>query len=96
MRPISQKTRRILENDPRMKRCALAGVIPHLCSAKLEWHHALIYAGRQSDIPSTIISLCSNIHEKANRKDVKAAIDKIMFAQMSEEDFKKVPKLCRR
>lgn len=96
MRAISKKTKNILLDSPRMKFCALRGIIPHTCSPKIEWHHNLIYAGRQSDIPATILGICSNIHEKANRKDVKAALDKIMFAQMSEEDFKKLPKLCRR
>lgn len=96
MRPISQKTRQILDNDPRMKRCALARKIPHTCSQKLDWHHALIYAGRQSDIPNTIIAICSEIHRVADRKDVKKLLNEIMFAQMTEEDFKKLPKLCKK
>lgn len=93
MRAISQKTKRILSDSPRMRFCALQGIISHACSMKIEWHHNLIYAGRQSDIPNTILGICSEIHEKANRKDVRDALNKIMYAQMTEEDFKKLPKL---
>ena len=92
MRKISNKTREILLNDPRMKRCALRGIIEHTCSPKIDWHHNLIYASKQSDIPNTIIGICSEIHRIADRKDIKQALNKIMYAQMTEEDFKLIPK----
>jgi hypothetical protein len=96
MRPISPKTRKILENDPRMTKCALKGKIDHICSRKIDWHHNLIYAGRQSDIPNTILGICSNIHALADRREVKKMLDEIMHAQMTEEDYKLLPKLCRK
>lgn len=82
----------ILENDPRMKFCALKKYIPHLCSRKIEFHHNLIYQGRQSDIPNTIIALCSDIHAQEKRKDIKEVIDWIMINQMTEHDFSLIPK----
>lgn len=92
MRRLSKRTREILENDPRMKRCALVGIIDHICSPKIDFHHNLKYQGRQSDLPNTIIAICSEIHRKADRKDVKEALNKIMYAQMTDEDFKQLPK----
>lgn len=96
MRAISKKTRRKLEEDVRMKFCALRGIIPHECCPKIDWHHNLIYAGRQSDIPNTIIGICTNIHDKASRKDVKEALDRIMYSQMTEEDYKLLPRLIKK
>jgi hypothetical protein len=96
MRRLSAKTKHILGNDPRMKKCALRGIIEHYCSRKIDWHHNLIYGGRQSDIPNTILGICSEVHQVADRSDVKQALNKIMYEQMTEEDFKQLPKLCKR
>lgn len=93
MRAISQKTKKILSEDPRMRFCALQGIIPHACSQKIDWHHNLIYAGRQSDIPHTILGICSEVHKIADRSDVKKILNEIMYAQMTEEDFKLLPRL---
>ena len=87
MRKISKITISILEEDPRMKVCALAPHIPHTCSKKIDWHHNLIYAGKQSDIPETIIAICSEIHEQASNKQVKEILDWIMLNQMTPRNF---------
>ena len=92
MRKITRRTLRVLEKDPRMKICALAPHIPHTCSKKIEYHHNLIYAGKQSDIPNTIIALCSDIHEQANNKTVKELLDWMMINQMTDRDFSLLPK----
>lgn len=79
-----------------MTKCALRGIIPHTCSSKIDWHHNLVYAGRQSDIPNTIIAICSEIHSKADRRDVKKALNEIMHNQMTTEDYKLIPKYVRK
>lgn len=92
MRRLSKETREILENEPRMKACALINHIPHICSKKIDWHHNLIYAGKQSDIPNTILGICSDMHEIADWKDVKEILDWIMLNQMTQDDFEQVSK----
>ncbi len=77
----------VLQADPRMKVCALAPHIPHTCSKKIDWHHNLIYAGRQSDVPETIIAICSDIHEQANNKEVRELLDWIMLNMFNPYHF---------
>ena len=92
MRKITKGVIRILENDPRMKKCALAPYIPHNCSPKIEWHHNLIYGGKQSNIPETILGICSEIHRIADRKDIKERLDWIMLNQMTMRQFESLNK----
>ncbi len=92
MRKISKKTLGVLLDDKRMKTCQLRRYIPHVCSQKIEFHHNLIYGGKQSDIPNTIIALCSDIHAQEKRKDIKEVLDWIMINQMTERDFSLIPK----
>ena len=82
----------VLENSPRMKFCSLKPYIPHICSQKIEWHHNLIFGGRQSDIPETIISICEVIHNQARNSEVKERLDWIMLNQMKPEDIKAISK----
>lgn len=81
-----------MDNAPRMKVCCLIKHIPHTCSPKIDWHHNLIYAGKQSDIPNTILAICSDMHIEADISDVKEILDWIMLNQMTEQDFSLVPK----
>lgn len=92
MRKLSKVTVTILEADPRMKVCCLSPHVPHTCSKKIDWHHNLIYAGKQSDIPNTILAVCSEAHDQANNKEVKEVLDWIMLNQMTERDFSLLPK----
>lgn len=92
MRKISKGTATILENDPRMKVCALKGIIPHVCSMKLDWHHNLIFGGRQSDIPETILAICDFIHDMARKTEVKERLDWIMLNLMSDEQIRSISK----
>lgn len=90
MRKLSKPTKEILESDPRMKVCALKYYIPHTCSQKIDWHHNLIYAGRQSNLPNTILGICSDIHREADKKEVREILDWIMLNQMTDADFEQV------
>lgn len=81
---------KILEEDPRMKVCCLR----HLggCNGRIEWHHNLIYAGRQCDMPNTILGVCSEHHEMARNKEIKEQLDQIMLNQMTDRDYDLVSK----
>lgn len=82
----------ILENDPRMKVCALRRFVPHVCSPKIDWHHNLIFAGKQSDIPETIIALCDWIHDIEKKPEIKELLNWIMLNQMSDDQVKSISK----
>lgn len=59
MTPIPAKIRQILEIDPFMAQCVQAG--PD-CDTRIEWEHALIFAGRQVQLPWAIIPACTFHH----------------------------------
>lgn len=75
MRPISDKTKQVLARDPFMKACCLC----NSSTRKIEWHHNLIYAGRQVDHSLAILPLCSECHRNANDKLMKEELDWIML-----------------
>lgn len=58
MRPIPKWIIEELENDPRMKKCLACKRPPQ----KIEWNHALIYAGKQINEPYAIQPLCMRCH----------------------------------
>ena len=56
-----------------MKKC-------RICSSTLvQWHHNLIYGGKQSDDPLSILPLCKEHHDMANDSLFKEELDLIMF-----------------
>ena len=75
MRPIPEKIKRQILEDMFMKKCCLCGAT----GVKIDWHHNLIYQGRQQNDPKAIIPLCEMCHGKANNKEVKEQLDRIMF-----------------
>lgn len=89
MRKISSKTKQILLSGNKMNRCCLEGTD---CQGKIEWHHNLIYAGKQSDISETILPLCHFHHRYADQTDIKEELDWIMLNQMSDEQITSISK----
>lgn len=98
MRPISAKTRATLEKDPRMKRCALAGLsrLYGACSApgtRPEWHHVWIYAGKQIDEPWAIVAACPVHHAMVKiQRAVRMAFEAISLLLATAEDLAKYPR----
>jgi hypothetical protein len=74
MRPIPLKIRQQLSDDVFMKKCCLCGI-----GNNIQFHHNLIYQGRQQNDAKSILPLCETCHRSANKKDVKEKLDKIMF-----------------
>lgn len=58
MRPISQKVKAKLEEEPSI--CARRN---DDCSGRITWEHTLIYAGKQIDEVWAIIKLCEYHHD---------------------------------
>lgn len=74
MRPIPPEIRNKLADDMFMKKCCLCGT-----RANIQWHHNLIYQGRQQNDPESILPLCEPCHYLANKGLVKEKLDRIMF-----------------
>ena len=87
MRPISKQTKEQLANDPFMKVCCLSGKTAMMCTGTIEWHHNLIFTGKQSDEPETILPLCKGHHYAADIKDIKELLDLIMLKRMSDKQI---------
>ncbi len=85
MRKISKTTSNVLESEERMKTCCLWYLGD--CDGKIEWHHNLIYAGIQSDVPETILGICKRHHEMADIKDIKEQIDWQMLKLFTSKHF---------
>lgn len=90
MRTLSPETRKILENDLRMKMCCLSYLGG--CARKIEWHHNLIFAGRQSDYPKHILGVCLLHHDMARETRIKEQLDYIMLAALSEQELSDISK----
>ena len=88
MRPIPLEVKEQLSQDVFMKKCCLCGTD----RLRVQWHHNLIYQGRQSDIPETILPLCSYCHAIADDTGVKERLDLIMLKKMSAEQIKSISK----
>lgn len=88
MRPIPEKVKEQLSNDTFMKRCCLCGTT----RLRIQWHHNLILASRQSDIPETILPLCSFCHAIADHTENKERLDLIMLKRMNEEQIRSISK----
>lgn len=70
MNAIPKKLREEMGLDPFYARCCLRG--DGQCSGKVEWHHALIVAGKQLQAKFCILPACKEYHHRfADRKDIK-------------------------
>lgn len=87
MRKIPPALREEMSNDPFYKKCCLGG------DGKIEWHHNLIYAGRQVNEKWCILPLSEGLHRIADRKDIKEQLDTIMINRATPEDLAKYPKV---
>lgn len=83
MRKIPLALRADMERDPFYKRCAISG--KPIGMVKIEWHHNLIYAGRQVNEKWCIIPLSKEIHDNIVR--YKEEVDWIMLNRASDEEL---------
>lgn len=84
MRPIAELQRAQMSSDPFYSKCRYP--LAHPCSNIIEWHHNAIVAGRQSNVPETILPICTYIHDKARNKEVREVLDLIMLERMTPEE----------
>lgn len=62
--PIPKEMREQLTADPFMKTCALQGLG---CEGRIEWHHAVSYAGKRINELWSIIPLCQYHHRTVGK-----------------------------
>lgn len=83
MSKIPAKLRAELSVDPFYKRCCISGYT----SEKIEWHHNLIYAGKQVQEKWCILPLAQSIHDGARDSKLKEKLDWIMLNRGTDEDL---------
>jgi len=79
MRPIPKKLREELSNDPFYKKCCITGL------GDVEWHHNLIYAGRQVNEKFCILPLNKEVHK--NIVKYKTRCDWIMWSRATPKEI---------
>lgn len=75
--------------DEWYKTCCLKGSD---CSGRIEFHHNLIFGGRQVQAKFAILPLCHAHHEDANWTEVKEKLDHIMLTRASNTELVKYSK----
>lgn len=94
MRPISEKVKKELEGDPRMKLCVVRhSTLLEACEGRVEWDHIWIYAGKQIDEPWAIVGVCKKHHrEKDGNPYIKRLVESASLRLATEEDLAKYPR----
>lgn len=88
MRKIPAGLRSEMERDPFYKRCAITGKPAGM--VRIEWHHNLIFAGRQVNEKWCIIPLSKEIHDSiVQHKD---RVDWIMLNRATDDDLRRYSK----
>lgn len=77
MRRIPDALRAEMEADPYYQRCCISGV--HKTVEKIDWHHNLIFAGKQVNEKWAILPLATSLHDRISDPDIKAKCDWIML-----------------
>lgn len=89
MRRIPDELRREMERDPFYKRCCLS----LSSSGKIDWHHALIFAGRQVNAKFAILPLRTDIHARVHEPKIKKLCDWVMLNRASAKELKQYSKV---
>jgi hypothetical protein len=88
VRKIPTKLRDDMSNDPYMKQCCFDG--NHW--GHVEWHHNLIYSGRQVNEAFCILPLCQLHHRDADNKETREKLNWIMWNRATEEQLTRFSK----
>lgn len=86
--PIPLKMREEMSKDPFYGRCCVTGRL-----GKVEWHHNLIFAGKQVNEKFAILPLIEEIHDRVHEKVFKEIVDWIMLNRASDDELVKYGKV---
>jgi len=86
VRTIPEELKEEMVGDKFYKKCCLCGNEP------VQWHHNLIFAGRQVNEKECILPVCERCHNLARNTENKEKLDLIMLTRMSPEQMTKYSK----
>jgi len=84
MRKIPEGLRNEMAADPYMAVCALTG----RKDEKIDWHHNLIFAGRQVNERWAILPLARSIHDRMSDPGIREKCDWIMLNRATDEELR--------
>jgi len=87
VRKISEELKQELGNDVYYTKCCISYLGG--CSGRIEWHHNLIYQGRQENARFCILPVCHAHHEIEKRKDIGQQLDWVMLNRISDNELQK-------
>jgi len=87
MRPIPQKLREELANDPFMKVCIITGD-----TKNVSWEHCWTYGGKQINEKWAIVPLRRDLNVNM-QADIKEKCRTVSIMRATDEDFAKYPKV---
>lgn len=91
MRKISKKLRDEIEADPYYKNCCLTGMPGTVI--KIEWHHNLMFAGRQVNEKFAILPVDKDVHDRLKGdSNLRDRLDWIMLNRATDEELKRYSK----
>lgn len=96
MNNIPLKLKNEIKNDPFYKTCCLKEKDCRFENGHrpIEWHHVVIFAGRQLQEKWAILPACSGYHHKfANRRDIRDRFLRIAVARANKEELGRVSKV---
>jgi len=85
MRKMPMSLRREMEADPYYDRCCVTG--QHKKETKIDWHHNLIFAGRQVNEKWCILPLAREVHDRVHEKELKDYVDWLMLNRATEAEI---------
>lgn len=85
MRKIPQELRDELANDQFYKICCIKD---EMCSGRIEWHHNLIFGGKQVNEKFCILPVCHFHHEHEKNSIIGEKLDYIMWSRATPEQIK--------
>ena len=89
MRKIPDEVLEEIMKDWFYKKCCVAD---EKCSGRIEWHHNLIYAGKQVNEKWCILPICHYHHEHEKDKELGGILDYIMLCRATNEELEKYSK----
>lgn len=88
MHPIPKKLREEMAADPFYRRCC----ITESMRGKIDWHHNLIFRGRQVQEKWAILPVNEEVHQNVSNPEIKQKLNWIMLNRATDEQLKKYSK----
>lgn len=91
MNNMPKSLRKECAEDPFYQRCCITGELGKR-GDRIEWHHALIYAGRQYQAKFAILPVKQSIHKMASKPEIKERMDWVMVNRATDIELRQISK----